>query len=817
MVNNRKRSSRRGVLGGVGGGGGGGGGVSVESITLPATASVTMNATVTLMPVITPADADKSLIWTSNDNNIASVAEGVVTGKSPGTVTITAVSKSNSSKSVACAVAVSAVPVPLTALGVSPASASLLVNGELSLNAVFTPENTTDRAVTWTSSDETVATVDANGLVKAKTAAGQATVTVKSASDPTKTAACVITVTATAKPLEGLTVVPAVLPLQVGGARQLEVNVSPADATDRRVTFESSDAAKASVSATGAVTALAAGTAVITVTSVSDPAKTARCEVTLTDILVTRITVTSPVAPAAVLEDKTLHLGVVVEPSNAANKGVTWSSSDPDKAAVDPNTGIVTGKLKGLVTITAASKDGSNISNTLNLTVTPRVRTIAVNPSNPSVRIGTAVVTRLTATVSPSDAAQAVTWTSSDPTKASIDASGTVTPIAPGTITITAVASDGSGTVGTALLTVLGSNDASVSAIALGDENFPLPVPSAGGTTTLNNAPRTVASDITAVKVNITAAANATIKIGTNAFVSGGTANFSAPVTFTVTAQDGTTVRTYTVSITAYHADTNPYGIYTVAHLNDVRNNKAGSYKMINNIVLPARNEAGAVATSISDYADKGWLPIAHDAGGTFTGKFDGGNFSVDNFYINRNAAGDYYTGLFGRTSGAVISNTGITGSASPAVTGSRYVGALAGLVNGGSVTNCYAHVAVRLESNVANLLGSCAGGLIGYMAYGSLSASYSSGNVSGNLSASGNLNIGGLAGALGQTANISNCFAAGNIVARSSFAVYGGGLAGVLYASTANCYAAGNVACTARSAQDNNIGALRAIIGNAA
>src|SRR6218665_4004209 len=117
--------------------------VSVESITLPATASVTVSATVTLTPVITPADADKSLIWTSNDDDIASVAEGVVTGKSPGTVTIPAVSKSNSSKSAACAVTVSAVPVPLTALGVSPASASLLVNGELRLNAVFTPENTT--------------------------------------------------------------------------------------------------------------------------------------------------------------------------------------------------------------------------------------------------------------------------------------------------------------------------------------------------------------------------------------------------------------------------------------------------------------------------------------------------------------------------------------------------------------------------------------------------------------------------------------------------------------------------------------------------
>ncbi|PGH38269.1 MAG: hypothetical protein CRN43_16215, partial [Candidatus Nephrothrix sp. EaCA] len=323
-------------------------------------------------------------------------------------------------------------------------------------------------------------------------------------------------------------------------------------------------------------------------------------------------------------------------------------------------------------------------------------------------------------------------------------------------------------------------------------------------------------SALAAVKVNITAAANATIKIGTNAFVSGGTANFTGPVTFTVTAQDGTTVNTYTAAITAYHADTNPYGIYTAAHLNDVRNNKAGSYKMMNNIVLPARDAAGALAAGISDYADKGWLPIAHDADGvgSFTGKFDGGNFSVDNFYINRSDLN--YAGLFGRTSGAVISNTGIRGDASPAVTGSRFVGALAGFIQGGSVTRCYADAAVRCESHNANVT-AYAGGLLGSMIGGSLSNSYSSGNVSGALPGNGTiLYIGGLAGSL-QEANssIRNCFAAGDINAEVSGAIRGGGLAGALYAPTANCYAAGNVVC--RGAQLTNIGALGGVIGNAA
>ncbi|PGH38510.1 MAG: hypothetical protein CRN43_14680 [Candidatus Nephrothrix sp. EaCA] len=244
---------------------------------------------------------------------------------------------------------------------------------------------------------------------------------------------------------------------------------------------------------------------------------------------------------------------------------------------------------------------------------------------------------------------------------------------------------------------------------------------------------------------------------------------------------------------------------------------------MMNNIVLPARNAAGAVATGISDYADKGWLPIVHDASlelnvitNAFTGKFDGGNFFVDNFYINRSDAN--YAGLFGATSGAVISNTGIRGSASPAVTGGRFAGALAGYIQGGSVTRCYAHVAVRCEGNVSTATAVFAGGLLGMLSGdASLSASYSSGNVSGLPSAGAILQIGGLAGSLqGAASSIRNCFASGNIDAGSGVVIFGGGLAGTLSVSIANCYAAGNVACTSQSAQSINLGALGGIIGDA-
>src|SRR6218665_1315524 len=633
---------------------------AVEGVAIsPPETSVKGDLTVKLTAIVTPQNvADKSVTWTSGDAGIAIVsADGTVTGKSPGTVTITAVSKSNPSKSASCPVTVTSDIVPLTALGVNPSSVSMLANGTQRLVAIFTPENASDKAVTWTSSNETVAVVSSDGLVTAKAIAGTATITLKSTNRQTISATCLVTVTTTSVAVTGISVDPVTLSLEAGADRQLRAGVTPSGATNQNVTYVSSASSVASVSETGLVRALEAGTAVITVTSVSDATKTARCEVTVT---------AAPVAVASISVDPVTlsleagaarQLRAVVTPENATNQNVTYQSSASSVASVS-GTGLVRALGAGTAVITVKSVSDPTKTAACAGTVTDAsvaVAGISVEPVTLSLATGTA--RQLRAVITPENATnQNVTYVSSVPSVASVSGTGLVRALAVGTTVITVTSVSDATKTATCAVTVL-SNDASVSAIALGDENFPLTVPSAGGTTTLNNAPRTVASDITAVKVTLTAAAGASIKIGNEAFIIGGTANFSAPVAFTVTAQDGVTVRTYTAAITAYDAASNPYGIYTVAHLNDVRNNKAGSYKMMNNIVLPARDAAGAVATGISDYADKGWLPIAHDAeaggGGAFTGKFDGGNFFVDNFYINRNAAGDNYTGLFGRTSGA--------------------------------------------------------------------------------------------------------------------------------------------------------------------
>src|SRR6218665_1597431 len=467
---------------------------------------------------------------------------------------------------------------------------------------------------------------------------------------------------------------------------------------------------------------------------------------------------------ASVAVGLTQQLTTTVEPSDAEKKEVTWSSSDPSKASVDA-AGLVTGLTKGVVTITPLAKDGSNVKETIIIHVTVSAAAIAITPLNPSVGVGGTLA--LAAAVSPAGAYQAVTWTSSAPTIAAIDpATGVATGASVGTAVITASAADGSNITQTVSLTVK-SNEVSVSAITLGNENLNVPVPEEGGYASISNVPHTAASDIRKVKVNITTTAEATIKIGDRLFVSGYTADFSLPVTFTVIAPDGTTAKNYTVGIVPYDAKANPYGIYTVKHLVDVANGLDKSFLLMNNIDLPNADAAGAAVTGISDYAAAGWKPLGEHH--NFAGIFDGGNFSINNLYVNREWVS---AGLFGRTQGTV-KNLGVNGIISrTAVTGMN-AGILAGF-SSGIIDKCY--VAGNVSSALAPSSFS-AGGLVGHVSGGTISNSYATGNVSSTSTSSTSTSAaGGLAGYVERGA-ISNSYATGNVSVPSSSSA--GGLTG--------------------------------------
>ena len=144
--------------------------------------------TVTLSATVYPEDAtDKTIVWTSSDESIAKVNEiGVVTALKAGKVTITASSKVCPTVTATCEITVNT---KISAITLNKAAAEIVEGESLVLTATVSPEDATDKTVTWISSDEAVVKV-VNGVVSAfKT--GKATITATSGD---VSATCEITV-----------------------------------------------------------------------------------------------------------------------------------------------------------------------------------------------------------------------------------------------------------------------------------------------------------------------------------------------------------------------------------------------------------------------------------------------------------------------------------------------------------------------------------------------------------------------------------------------------------------------------------------------
>ena len=244
--------------------------------------------------------------------------------------------------------------VPVTGVQIGSSTLALEPGETANLTATVTPSNATDKTVTWSSSNTAVATVSSTGKVTA-VAAGEAVITVTT-TDGGKTATCTVTVTNPAVPVQSVSLDKTTLDLNVGEDITLVATVLPSNADDKTVTWSSSNTAVATVSSTGKVTAVAAGEAVITVTT-TDGNKTATCTVT----------VTNPAVPvqSVSLDKTTLDLNVgenatlvaTVLPENADDKTVTWTSSNTAVATVDA-TGKVTAVAAGEAVITVTTTDG---------------------------------------------------------------------------------------------------------------------------------------------------------------------------------------------------------------------------------------------------------------------------------------------------------------------------------------------------------------------------------------------------------------------------------------------------------------------------
>lgn len=252
--------------------------ISVIGVSLNLSAiTISAGETGTLVASIDPTFAtDKQVTWSSSDETIATVAGGVVTGVAEGNVTIT-VTTVDGGLTATCDVTV---VISVTGVTLDQTEVTLAVDETVTLVATVTPENATEKTVGWTSGNEDVATVDNSGLVTA-IAPGSATISVVTL-DGAFIAFCEVTVSEPTVAVTGITLDQSTLALEPQGTATLVATVTPEDATDKSVTWTSSDEAVATVTG-GVVTAVANGTCTITATT-TDGAFTATCAVTVSTV-----------------------------------------------------------------------------------------------------------------------------------------------------------------------------------------------------------------------------------------------------------------------------------------------------------------------------------------------------------------------------------------------------------------------------------------------------------------------------------------------------------------------------------------------------
>ncbi len=246
------------------------------------------------------------------------------------------------------------VNIPTTGVTVTPANQTINVGNTFTITPTVTPDNATDKSVIWTSSDDTIATVDDNGNVTALME-GTATITATT-NDGGFTAICTVTVNSERVDVTGVSLSATAKTINAGENFYLTANVTPDNATEKSVTWTTSDDTIATVDDNGKVTATGDGTATITATT-NDGGFTASCVITVIkrEGRVTGVTVT-PISKTATVGE-IFFVTPYITPVDAEDKSVTWSSSNPSIAIVD-SIGKVKALREGNVTITATTNDG---------------------------------------------------------------------------------------------------------------------------------------------------------------------------------------------------------------------------------------------------------------------------------------------------------------------------------------------------------------------------------------------------------------------------------------------------------------------------
>lgn len=361
------------------------------------------------------------LEWSSKSNDIATVANGTITGVSEGTTEVVVKVKD---KDVSATISVTVVKPNPTEVVIT-GDTTVIVGSAIKLSATVQP-SAADQTITWESSDETIATVDSQGNVTGLKP-GQVTITAKSVLENVKKSVTIEVV----RPQPTKVTITGDTKVIIGSSINLQATVEP-DIAEQTITWESSDPTIASVNQEGKVTGLSVGKVTITAKSVSENVKaTIEIEVVLPDP--TNVTI---IGPNETRVGEQIQLMAVIAPA-LANQQVIWSVDNESLATIDEN-GKLTALAKGQVKVIARSKVKEEVFAEYTITIIlVEPTSITISGSN-EIYLGQVQTVQYTATVLPAGVSQSVIWSVDNESIATINENGLLTPLAVGTVKIIA-------------------------------------------------------------------------------------------------------------------------------------------------------------------------------------------------------------------------------------------------------------------------------------------------------------------------------------------------------------------------------------------
>lgn len=430
--------------------------------------SVASNTSVVLYPgakyystyEIWPASADdKTVSWKSSDAKVATIdaTTGIVTAVATGNAIITATSNDDSNLSDAYELYVKKAVNQATKVAVY-GKPSMGIGETYAMAYELWPVDADIKTVYWVSTNTNVATVNEYGVVTA-VSEGSTFIRAIATDGSNQSGEFRVNVSKTSNKVTRVKIYGSST-LSKDAVDYLAYEIWPVTASDKTVSWKSSNTKVATVNEYGVVSAVSAGTTTISATANDGSNETDSYILTVTGASV-KVSALAIHGNSTMTKGTIQYLAYEAWPVNADNKAVTWKSSDAKVATVNTENGTVTAIDAGTVTITATAIDGSGVSTTFALSVTSapltqKVTALAIHGSSTMKLSNVQYLAYEAWPISATD--KTVTWSSSNKAVATVDADhGIVTAKALGTTVITATANDGSGVKATYNITVSNS------------------------------------------------------------------------------------------------------------------------------------------------------------------------------------------------------------------------------------------------------------------------------------------------------------------------------------------------------------------------